>query len=120
MVTPKSNDLDRFHSRRHPRIPHYDYFQPNYYFVTVCAKDMRCLFGRAGEPNWRGSIAEKGLLQIREHFPNVCIDKYVIMPNHIHDHVIRDQQAYEKIWLYIDANPLNWEKDCFFAEKAAP
>ena len=31
-----------------------------------------------------------------------------------HDHVIRNQADYERIWLYIDANPQNWEKDCFF------
>ena len=31
-----------------------------------------------------------------------------------HDHIIRNQQAYEKIWLYIEANPLNWHKDCFY------
>ena len=32
-----------------------------------------------------------------------------------HDHVIRNQQSYEKIWLYIEGNPMNWDKDCFFA-----
>jgi REP element-mobilizing transposase RayT len=31
-----------------------------------------------------------------------------------HDHVIRNRADYERIWLYIDANPQNWEKDCFF------
>ena len=33
-----------------------------------------------------------------------------------HDHVIRNQAAYEKIWLYIDSNPLLWQKDCFYPE----
>ena len=33
-----------------------------------------------------------------------------------HDHVIRSQTSYEKIWLYIDANPANWKKDCFFTD----
>ena len=40
-----------------------------------------------------------------------------IWQNSFHDHVIRDQQSYEKIWLYIHANPDNWEKDCFYSEK---
>ena len=31
-----------------------------------------------------------------------------------HDHIIRNRQSYEKIWLYIEANPQNWEKDCFY------
>ena len=33
-----------------------------------------------------------------------------------HDHVIRDQRGYEQIWLYIDSNPMNWQKDCFYSE----
>lgn len=31
-----------------------------------------------------------------------------------HDHIIRNQKAYEKIWLYIENNPLKWEEDCFY------
>ena len=31
-----------------------------------------------------GIIAEKQLLKLEERFPDVSIDKYVIMPNHIH------------------------------------
>ena len=162
MVHSTNDDLDRFHSRMHPRIPYYDYSQPNYYFVTICTKEMHCIFGKAGNLNRRGKIAEEGILSISEHFPSVRIDKYVVMPNHIHaivvlqqtdiplttivgqykayvsrqihkkepecavwqtsfhDHVIRNQQAYEKIWLYIDANPANWNKDCFFTHGAQP
>ena len=157
-----NDNLDRFHSRKHPRIPHYDYSQPNYYFVTICTKEKHCIFGKAGSLNWRGNIAEEGIFAITKHFPSVLIDKYVVMPNHIHaivilqqtdvnlttvigqykahvsrkihekepertvwqtsfhDHVIRNQQSYEKIWLYIDANPANWEKDCFFSLTAKP
>ena len=31
-----------------------------------------------------------------------------------HDHIIRDAQDYQKIWEYIDTNPLKWELDCFY------
>jgi len=31
-----------------------------------------------------------------------------------HDHVIRDRKSFEKIWTYIDNNPLKWEEDCFY------
>ena len=31
-----------------------------------------------------------------------------------HDHIIRGEQDYLKIWEYIDNNPLRWEEDCFF------
>ena len=40
-----------------------------------------------------------------------------IWQSSFHDHVIRSQQSYERIWLYIHANPDNWEKDCFYSEK---
>ena len=31
-----------------------------------------------------------------------------------HDHVIRNQSRYEKIWNYIEDNPRKWEEDCFY------
>ncbi len=34
-----------------------------------------------------------------------------------HDHIIRNQAEYEKIWLYIDQNPLTWEQDCFYPDE---
>ena len=33
-----------------------------------------------------------------------------------HDHVIRGQQDYLKIWNYIEGNPSKWEEDCFYAQ----
>ena len=34
-----------------------------------------------------------------------------------HDHVIRDNRDYEKIWQYIDANASKWKNDCFYKEQ---
>lgn len=31
-----------------------------------------------------------------------------------HDHVIRGQSDYLKIWEYIENNPAKWEEDCFY------
>ncbi|MEG1044743.1 MAG: transposase, partial [Oscillospiraceae bacterium] len=31
-----------------------------------------------------------------------------------HDHIIRNENEYQKIWEYINANPLKWEDDCFY------
>lgn len=31
-----------------------------------------------------------------------------------HDHIIRNQSEYQKIWEYIDTNPLNWQQDCYY------
>ena len=122
------------------------------------------MFHSGGRLTPWGEVAAEELSSTCRRFGRVTLDKWVVMPNHIHailvigcdggagalpnlnvvvgqyksavtrkihtmepnavvwqrsyhDHVIRDQKAYEKIWLYIDANPLNWEKDCFFAKQ---
>jgi len=31
-----------------------------------------------------------------------------------HDHVIRSETDYLKIWQYIDTNPAKWQEDCFY------
>ena len=33
-----------------------------------------------------------------------------------HDHIIRDEKDYLKIWNYIETNPQKWREDCFYAE----
>jgi len=52
--------------------------------------------------------------KIRERIPD-----FVVWQRSFHDHVIRSQARYEKIWMYIENNPLKWDKDCFYvaAEK---
>ncbi|WP_295632444.1 transposase [uncultured Intestinimonas sp.] len=32
-----------------------------------------------------------------------------------HDHIIRNEADYLRIWQYIDTNPLKWREDCFCA-----
>jgi len=31
-----------------------------------------------------------------------------------HDHIIRGEKDYQKIWKYIDTNVIKWEMDCFY------
>ena len=31
-----------------------------------------------------------------------------------HDHVIRGEADYRRIWNYIDANPRKWREDCYY------
>ncbi|WMJ23789.1 transposase [Paludicola sp. MB14-C6] len=35
-----------------------------------------------------------------------------------HDHIIRNENEYQLIWNYIDTNPLTWQDDCFYINKA--
>ena len=149
-----------YYARKSTRIPNYDYSSCNYYFITICTHNRKCIFGSVNQLNKLGYIVNKHILLISKHYKNVYVDKYVIMPNHIHlilvlkngsekpninqiigqfksgvsreihnvisdieiwqrsfhDHIIRNQNSYEKIWLYIDSNPVNWSKDCFFVD----
>ena len=74
--------------RKLPRLAGYDYSNQNYYFVTICVHDKKNLFGETDALNIIGKIAETELLNISNHFDGVIIDKYVIMPNHIHAIII--------------------------------
>lgn len=78
--------------RKQIRIKDYDYSQNGYYFVTICTKDKRRLFGEivVGADIIRpklseyGEITETAIKSIPDHYPNVRVDRYVIMPDHIH------------------------------------
>lgn len=39
-----------------------------------------------------------------------------IFQRSFHDHIIRDEKDYLKIWNYIDTNPNKWNEDCFYIE----
>jgi REP element-mobilizing transposase RayT len=76
------------HHRRSIRLKGYDYSQAGAYFVTVCVKNKENSLGKIidGEMflSEIGKIAEKCWNEIPIHYPHVQLDKYIIMPNHIH------------------------------------
>lgn len=73
-----------FYSRKSPRIPNYDYSAENYYFITICTHNRNCLFGLPQAQTRLGNIAQKHINAIEFHYSCVRIDKFVVMPNHIH------------------------------------
>ena len=149
--------------RKSNRLQYYDYSSNGAYFITICTKDnAKILCDIVGDDAYIvptiqlttiGNIVEKYVKSI----PG--IDKYVIMPNHIHliiciksvetikassptqsipqlirsfktlvtkdlgssvfqrsfhDHIIRNKHDYDRIWEYIDTNPIKWKNDCFY------
>ena len=63
--------------------------------MTVCSKDKTHIFGRVsvgrvapGAPFTEltaiGRVIEKHILSVNDVYESVSVDKYVIMPNHIH------------------------------------
>ena len=75
-------------NRKSTRLKGYDYSNQNYYFVTICTHNKLHLFGDVNKLNEFGEIAEMELLNIPTHFDCIRIDKYVIMPDHIHGIII--------------------------------
>ena len=77
------------------RLPGYDYSQPGAYFVTICTKNNSPQFGEirgsARILNERGSIVEKVWIEIPDHFTNVTLDDFIVMPNHIHGILLLDE-----------------------------
>ncbi len=164
--------------RKPTRLKNYDYSQNGAYFVTICTKDRKEILSKItsivgqglapAENNLSayGKIAEEQLLILPSRYNHLKIDKYIIMPNHIHiifviqnetagaspcptlsdiicsykslttryckklgfaghclfqssfhDHIIRNENDYQKIWQYIDTNHLKWKEDCFYDDK---
>ena len=158
--------------RKPTRLKGYDYSTPGAYFITICVKDKKQLLsnivgqGLAPAENQLtlyGNIAKEQIELLESRYHGIKIDKYVIMPNHIHillsnydvtagaspcptisdiicafksittrmcrkvgfkephffqssfhDHIIRGEKDYLKIWEYIDTNPIRWKYDCFY------
>ena len=179
--------------RKKNRLKDYDYSQSGAYFITICVKDKQNLLWdgmNVGAHSVRphlpdaqftlssvGTVAEKAIKNIEKIYESVTVDKYIVMPNHIHmilvlgknlngdggahcaplqcpvdlqvvkqnpaisriikqfkeyvtkqagypvwqksyhDRIIRNEKEYQRIWQYIESNPLNWEFDCYFKPK---
>ena len=74
----------QYPQRKHLRIPGYDYSQTNYYYVTICTKEKQCLFGMPDAPTALGKLAKEEMEELSQHYDDVLVDQFVIMPNHIH------------------------------------
>jgi len=94
-------------NRKQNRLAEFDYGQEGAYFVTLCTQNRACLFemelpvgnGLCAVPDGVGGgngttrrlchtvenqIIHKWIRETERKFPNVTIDKYVIMPDHLH------------------------------------
>lgn len=80
--------------RKTIRLKDYDYSTPGWYFITICTKGKEKLLcqivGTAvpGGPQVQltgyGKIVDRRLREMSDFYDTVKIDKFVVMPNHIH------------------------------------
>lgn len=95
-------------NRKRLRLPDYDYTQNGYYFVTLCTQNRQKLFDMSTvvdvEPfvvpseKPQNKIIEKWLAELSVKF-NVIIDRYVIMPGHIHFILIITDQNHSEQYI---------------------
>ncbi len=88
----RQNRDKRMKSRKPNRLKGYDYAQLGYYYVTMCTKDRAERFGdiQNGEMilNKRGKIVFACWNDLTNHYANIQLDAFVIMPNHIHGIIV--------------------------------
>jgi len=82
----------RSESRKQNRLDVWDYSEDGYYFVTVCIEDHREIFGKVVNEEMvlseYGKIVWECWKEILDHFENVELDEFIVMPNHVHGIII--------------------------------
>jgi len=71
-------------NRRSIRLRGYDYSHAGAYFVTICTRNRACLFGEIVV----GEMVKTVWNKLPDRFPNIDLDAFIIMPNHIHGIVV--------------------------------
>ncbi|MFH0891475.1 MAG: transposase [Candidatus Falkowbacteria bacterium] len=76
------------HHRRSIRLKGYDYSRNGAYFITVCAQDRECVFGKIVNGgiylNDAGEMVDRQWNELPNRFRNVRLGEYIVMPNHFH------------------------------------
>jgi REP-associated tyrosine transposase len=76
------------HHRHSIRLKGYDYACAGAYFVTICTQNRECLLGEITNgvmaSNSFGAIVQACWDDLPNHYPNMELDAFVIMPNHVH------------------------------------
>ena len=91
-----NEQIEKTPKRKPTRLKEYDYSTPGCYFITICTNQKTHLFGEILDGRMYlsevGKIATQEILKIDSHYINVQVDKYVIMPNHIHMIVVISEE----------------------------
>ncbi len=95
--------MNKLPDRKPIRLKEYDYSTPGAYFITICTANREKIFwsNRRGDL-WSpanvplsdiGIIIEKEIQKLNTVYTPVRVDKYCIMPDHIHMILVIDSDA---------------------------
>ena len=104
VYTEKSNcDMD-LPQRKINRLTGYDYSTDGINFVTVCThakqKILCDIVGAQIIRQFKGKVTKQLGTSIWQ--------------KSFHDHVIRNEDDYRRIWEYVDTNPQKWTDVCYY------
>ena len=78
--------------RRTVRLQGYDYSRKGAYFVTIGTQNRDCLFGDVAAGEVRLTDAGRMVCleweALQSRFPDVSLDAFVVMPNHVHGVIV--------------------------------
>lgn len=70
------------------RLPKYNYASNGHYFITICTKNRKPIFGKIIDNKMKlselGEIAKQYWLNIPHHVPYAKLDEFTISPDHVH------------------------------------
>lgn len=89
--------------RKGNRLTDYDYSRNGAYFITICTQGLQQILWesdtfteddnvgasiarpqRAPTLSKTGKVVEQCIWEIPAHYPHISVEKYAVMPNHIH------------------------------------
>ena len=91
------------HHRGSIRLRNYDYSQSAAYFITICTNNREMSLVKDDIKEMIYSIWQK----LPSKFRNVSVDKFVIMPNHIHGIIFLNEPDSHSEIKRMNANTLN-------------
>jgi len=88
-------------SRKSIRLGQSVYLANGLYFITLCTRDKRCLFGFIENdclhPTLLGLQVQQQIDRMQNTYPGMTIEQSVVMPNHVHLLIARENGTGEKI-----------------------
>ena len=102
--------MNTISQRKSNRLKNYNYSQNGAYFITICTKDFKCILSQIVQDTSVGEksvgdgvldvpqvhltkyvkIVNDRIIEMNNIYKDVSVEKYVIMPNHVHLLIVID------------------------------